>query len=165
MARAFIAIGSNLGDRPGHLERARMQLAKLPRTRLVDFSSTYETAPVGPVEQGDFLNAAAMLDTQLAPSQLMEALDQIEREAGRPAGPDRVKWGPRTLDLDLVLYGHEVISSETLVVPHPLMHERWFVLKPLAELAPEAVHPILQMTVAELLNSVEKVQAAGGQQS
>ena len=164
MARAFIAIGSNLGDRPGHVERARNHLAGLPRTWLVGFSSTYETAPVGPVEQGDFLNAAAMLDTELDPFELMKALGEIEREAGRSAGPDRVKWGPRTLDLDIVLYGQEVISSETLVVPHPLMHERWFVLKPLAELAPQAVHPILHMTVADLLKNVEKCQAAGGRQ-
>lgn len=165
MARAFIAIGSNLGDRSGHVDRARARLAKLPRTRLVGFSSTYETAPVGPVEQGDFLNAAAELDTQLDPFELLEALRQIERDAGRPAEPTRVKWGPRTLDLDIVLYGYEVISSDTLVVPHPLMHERWFVLKPLAELAPQAVHPILQMTVADLLKNVEEVQAAGGRRS
>ncbi len=165
MARAFIAIGSNLGDRLAHVKRARVDLAELPRTRLVGVSSTYETAPVGPVEQGDFLNAAASLDTQLDPFELLEALREIEREAGRPTGSARVKWGPRTLDLDIILYGQEVISTETLVVPHPLMHERWFVLKPLAELAPDTVHPILQMTIAGLLKNVEEIQAAGGQQS
>ena len=164
MARAFIAIGSNLGDRSGHVERARVDLAELPRTELVGFSSTYETAPVGLVEQGDFLNAAASLDTQIDPFELLEALREIEREAGRPVGSARVKWGPRTLDLDIILYGQEVISTETLVVPHPLMHERWFVLKPLAELAPDTVHPILQMTIASLLKNIEEIQTAGGQQ-
>jgi len=162
MARAFIAIGSNLGDRHGHLERARLGLARLPRTRLVSFSPTYETAPVGPVEQGDFLNAAAVLDTQLDPFELLAALRQIERDTGRPTEPERAKWGPRTLDLDIVLFGSEIISSDALTVPHPLMHERWFVLKPLADVAPQAVHPILQLTVADLLKNVEQVQAAAG---
>ncbi len=155
MARVFIGIGTNLGDRKAHLERARRCLGEIPDTRLVAFSDAYETAPVGPVDQDDFLNAAAELDTQLAPVDLLAALRQIEQNAGRTAEARQVKWGPRTLDLDILLYGDQVLSQDDLVVPHPMLHERWFVLKPLADLAPGAVHPVLQMTVGELLKYVE----------
>ena len=155
MARAFIAVGSNLGDRHGHIEAARAALARLPRSRLVGFSSVYETAPVGPVAQGDYLNAAAELATELDPFELLGQLAEIERRCGRPPPPQRVAWGPRTLDLDILLYDDRAISTAALVVPHPRMHERSFVLEPLAELAPEARHPILHKTVRELLTAIQ----------
>lgn len=162
MARAFIGIGSNLGDRSAYVASARQSLAELPETLLTGFSSVYDTAPISHIEQDDFLNAVAELDTQLEPLALLDALAAIEGSAGRPGSARRVKWGPRTLDLDILLYDDRVISEDALVVPHPLMHERWFVLKPLAELAPQVVHPILQMTVGELLKYVEQARLEGG---
>ena len=155
MARVFIGIGSNIGDRHVHLELARDALAQLPQTRLVAFSQTYESDADSPVPQGDFLNAVGELDTDLDPLELLAALQEIERDAGRRPLVQRVKWGPRTLDLDLLLYDQRIISTDELVVPHPMMHERWYVLKPLAEIAPGAVHPILEMTVGALLENVE----------
>jgi len=164
MTRVFIGIGSNVGDRQAHVDLARRGLEALPRTAKVTLSPTYETAPVGPVRQGPFLNAVAQVDTDLSPFDLLEALADLEAEAGRTTPADRVKWGPRTLDLDILLYGDRVISHDDLVVPHPLMHERWFVLKPLCDLAPTAVHPVLEMTVGELLKYVEHHRSDGRQE-
>ena len=163
MPRVFIGIGSNEGDRQGFIDLARQELGRIDRTRLVAFSDTYETEPAGPIPQGPYLNAAAELDTALDPFDLLDVLTSIELLAGRPAPVQRVKWGPRTLDLDILLYGQRVISGDDLVVPHPMMHERWFVLKPLADIDPQAVHPVLEMTVGELLKYVEKDAPAAGQ--
>lgn len=151
MQRVFIGIGSNVGDRQAHIDLARRRLGEMRSTTLVGFSSVYETAPVGPVEQGAYLNAAAQLETELAPHELLDALAAIEVEAGRPPRDERIKWGPRTLDLDILLYGDHVMSDDNLAIPHPMMHDRDFVLRPLAELDPGAVHPLLQMTVGALL--------------
>ena len=158
MARVFIGIGSNLGDREAHVRLAHKRLAKLPQTSHVALSPVYETEPVGPVPQDKFLNAAVELDTTLAPESLLDALGAIEAEGERPPHEQRIKWGPRTLDLDILLYDQHVISSDSLVVPHPMMHERWFVLKPLADLDATVVHPVLQMTIGELLNYVESTE-------
>ena len=160
MTRAFIGIGSNVGDRQGYLDLARRELSALPRTKLVRFSSTFETAPVGPVHQGAFFNAAAELETELDPFDLLDGLAAIEGKAGREPRRTRVKWGPRTLDLDILLYGDRVISSDELVVPHPMLHERWFVLKPLAELDADLVHPVLEMRIGELLKYLEQSEAS-----
>ena len=160
MAQVFIGIGSNRGDRQVHLAHARRALADLPRTALARFSPVYETAPAGPIQQQPaYLNAAALLETQLDPFDLLDQLNQIELAADREPPSQRVRWGPRTLDLDILLYAQRVISNDELVVPHPMMHERWFVLKPLADLDPQAVHPLLQMTVGELLQYLEQAQA------
>lgn len=155
MAHVFIGIGSNQGDRQALLQLARKQLGRLPETRLVAWSPIYETEPVGPVPQGRFLNAAAELDSQLDPRSLLEHLKRIEELAGRSPTEQRIKWGPRALDLDILLYGDAVVSLDDLIVPHPLMHDRWFVLKPLADLNPGIVHPLLEMTVGELLKYLE----------
>ena len=156
MAKVFVGIGSNLGDRAAHLTLARDELAALPRTKLVAFSPIYETAPVGSVPQGPYLNAAARLDTELDPYDLLDALHAIEAKAGREPPQRRRKWGPRVLDLDILLYDHRVISSDELVVPHPLLHERWFALRPLADLDPKLVHPVLEMTIGDLLLYLEQ---------
>ncbi|MEX2216443.1 MAG: 2-amino-4-hydroxy-6-hydroxymethyldihydropteridine diphosphokinase [Phycisphaeraceae bacterium] len=156
MARVFIGIGSNVGDRQSFINLARTELAKLPGSLLVKFSGVHETPPVGPVEQGPFLNAAAELSTKLDPFDLLDELARIEALAGRTPEAKRVKWGPRTLDLDILLYGEQVISHDELVVPHPMLHERWFALKPLAELDANVVHPVLEMTVGDLLKEVER---------
>jgi len=158
MTRVFIGIGSNVGDRAAHIDLARSELAALPKTELVKFSKVYETAPVGPIEQGAYLNAAAELDTELDAFELLDGIAKIEAMAGREPRSNRAKWGPRTLDLDILLFGDRVISSDELVVPHPMLHDRWFVLKPLADLDPDLVHPVLEMRVGELLKYVEQQQ-------
>ncbi|MBI1369535.1 MAG: 2-amino-4-hydroxy-6-hydroxymethyldihydropteridine diphosphokinase [Planctomycetes bacterium] len=152
MPLACLGLGSNLGDRAAYLQGAREALAILPESRLVAFSCIYETPPVGPVEQGPYLNAAAVIETNLAPHDLLAHLRAIERAAGRER---HERWGPRTLDLDILLYEDRVIAADDLTVPHPHLHERWFALKPLAEIAPQMVHPTLGATIAELLNRVE----------
>ena len=159
MAIAYVGLGSNLADRWAHLRLAKSRLLALPQTELVGFSSVYETSPVGPVEQEAYLNAVAALETELTPADLMSHCAGIEAEAGRPEAEQRVKWGPRTLDLDLLLYDDQVISQDDLVVPHPLMHDRWFVLQPLVDLNPRLIHPLLQMTVSDLLAHLEEMPA------
>lgn len=136
MITAYVAIGSNLGDRDAHLATAWRELESLPRTVLRRRSRVYETAPVGPGLQDRYLNAVAELDTALGARALLEALLAIEARAGRVR---RERWGPRTLDLDLLLYGDERIEAPDLTVPHPRMLERPFVLVPLAELIGDRV--------------------------
>ncbi len=137
--RAYIAIGSNLGDRHAYLQAGLRAIAALPGTRLAAVSQVYETSPVGPVAQPDFLNAVFALETSLTPLPLLAALLAIEKKHQRQR---RIHWGPRTLDLDLLLYGECVVASAELILPHPHMHERSFVLVPLCEVAPHLRHPL-----------------------
>jgi 2-amino-4-hydroxy-6-hydroxymethyldihydropteridine diphosphokinase len=162
MAKVFVGVGSNLGDRAAHVQMARQHLGQVPGTCLMRFSGVYETDPIGPQPQDRYLNAAAELRTTLDPETLLAELIAIEILAGRPPLEQRKKWVPRTLDLDILLFDQRVVSNDRLIVPHPLMHERWFVLRPLADLDPHAVHPLLQMTVAALLRYVEQGDAADG---
>ena len=129
--RVYVALGSNLGDRAAYLARARDRLAELPGTRLVAASTIEETEPLGPVRQGPFLNQMALLDTTLEPEQLLEHCRAIEREAGRVR---HERWGPRTLDLDIVRFGDRVVATPALVVPHPELPNRDFWARELAEL-------------------------------
>ena len=133
MARAYVGIGSNLGDRQATLERAVAALGALPETRLVAVSKLRDTEPVGIVDQPRFLNGAVELETGLSPRGLLEALLAIERELGR-VREGIPKGGPRAVDLDLLLYGDEQIDEADLQIPHPRMAERAFVLEPLADL-------------------------------
>ncbi|UGB39236.1 2-amino-4-hydroxy-6-hydroxymethyldihydropteridine diphosphokinase [Frateuria soli] len=135
MTRAFVALGGNLGDVPETLRRALDALAALPRTRLVAHSRFYRTPPWGLREQPPFINAAAELETTLTPHQLLAAMLQIERDAGRVRAGER--WGPRTLDLDILHMDGEARYDKRLTLPHPRIAERAFVLLPLAELAPD----------------------------
>lgn len=152
IATAYISLGSNLGDREVTLHRG-LELLRERAGRLIAASSFYETDPVGFTEQPKFINAVARLETALAPEKLMEALLAIERELGRDRNAT-VPKGPRTIDLDLLLYDDRIIDIPGLTVPHPAMHERRFVLEPLAEIAPNAVHPALRRTARELLTTL-----------
>ena len=131
MTLAYIGIGSNLDDPQAQVNRAFDELALLPRTRLVKRSSLYRSAPVGYQAQPDFVNAAAAIETRLTPGELLRALQRIEARHGRSRS---FANAPRTLDLDLLLYGDDQIAEPDLVVPHPRLHERAFVLRPLTEL-------------------------------
>ncbi|MBM4046205.1 MAG: 2-amino-4-hydroxy-6-hydroxymethyldihydropteridine diphosphokinase [Planctomycetes bacterium] len=153
MAMAYIGLGSNLGNREGCLREAIQRLRQLPGTTVLRVSRFYETAPVGGPPQGEFLNAALAIETTLAPEPLLAELQRIEAALGRVRD---VKWGPRTIDLDILLYDDLVLDTPTLKIPHPLMHERMFVLDPLAEIAPDLVHPILEKPVAELREEISK---------
>lgn len=133
---AYIALGSNLGDRHAHLDAACAALDALPATRLLARSARYETAPLGPAGQQDYLNACVSLSTALPPLALLDACLAIEQTRGRVR---RERWGPRTLDLDVLVYGELTFNDDRLTLPHPAMLDRAFVLAPLAELAPDRV--------------------------
>ena len=139
MTRAYVGLGANLGDRERTLRAAVEALAEEDGIDVVAVSALRETEPVGVGEQPRFLNGAVALDTTLAPRALLERLLAVERRFGRERVPG--EHGPRTLDLDLLLYGDETIDEPGLTVPHPRLHERRFVLEPLAELAPDLVVP------------------------
>jgi 2-amino-4-hydroxy-6-hydroxymethyldihydropteridine diphosphokinase len=150
---AAVALGSNLkssfGDREANLREAVRRIGELGEVRVV--SSFYDTEPVGYLEQPRFLNGALLLETELEPVALMRELLSVERAMGRER-VGAVAKGPRVIDLDLLMYGDVVMATEELTLPHPEMQERRFVLEPLAEIAPEWVHPMLGVTVRELLN-------------
>lgn len=150
---AHLGLGANLGDRHAHFNLAQQQLNQLPQSKLIAFSDIIQTDPVGgPPDQPPYLNAAASLQTQLTPTQLLTELRRIENLAGRER---HQRWGPRTLDLDLLLYNQTTLQSESLTIPHPRMHQRRFVLQPLAQIAPEAHHPTLKKTIAQLLQELD----------
>jgi 2-amino-4-hydroxy-6-hydroxymethyldihydropteridine diphosphokinase len=133
---AAVALGSNVGDRLGNLRRA------VARLDPVKTSSVYETAPVGEANQPAFLNAVALVETDLGPRQMLDALLAIERACGRVRDPAR-RWGPRTIDLDLLVHGGAVVAEAGLTLPHPRLADRRFVLEPLAEIAPDLLIPAL----------------------
>jgi 2-amino-4-hydroxy-6-hydroxymethyldihydropteridine diphosphokinase len=146
-----IALGSNLGDSKSILIGALDQLHHSADVTLVDHSSLYQTAPVGP-PQPDYLNCCAMLRTALSPQAMMERLLTVEANFGRVR---QERWGPRRLDLDLLLYDDAVVKTEMLEVPHPRMRERAFVLVPLAEIAPDWIDPVSGCAIADLVKTVD----------
>ncbi len=149
---AYIGLGSNQGDRELNLLRAVAELGKLPDSRVTGLSPFYETSPVGVTDQPFFLNAVLKLSTVLDPHGLLQRLQDIECTAFRRKRA--LRWGPRTMDLDLLLFGDLVISCDDLTIPHPRMAERRFVLEPLCTLAPDLLHPVLGRSMRELLTEL-----------
>lgn len=150
--RAYLACGSNMGDRKAHLDAAVQALREDQKCRVLRVSDWMETTPYGTVAQDDFLNGALSIETLYTPEELLEVVQEIERREKRER---KEHWGPRTLDLDILLYEGRVLDTERLTVPHRDMQNRDFVLKPLAQIAPYERHPVLGKAVVELLEEVE----------
>ena len=146
---AYLSLGSNIGDRETRLRDAIQQLESAGTVRSV--SSIYETEPVEFTDQPQFLNCAVTLETSSTPEQLMQQLLEIERAMGRQR---LQKKGPRTIDLDILLFGDDVVNAPGLTIPHPAMQHRRFVLEPLSEIAPDAIHPVFKKTVRRLLEEL-----------
>lgn len=155
MTKVYIAIGSNLSDPETQALNAISALKTLPKSEFVAASSLYSSTPMGPQNQPDYINAVAVIDTELTPIELLDCTQAIELEHGRVRKEER--WGPRTLDLDILLYGNEVIDSERLTIPHYGMKEREFVLYPLAEIEPNLQLP----DGAELTKLLKQVDRNG----
>jgi len=152
MVKAYIGLGSNLGEREHMVRLAAHWLDLVPDTKVARMSSLYETKPLGDLDQPDYLNAVVMVVTELSAPRLLWNLLLIENKLGRKR---RKRWEPRPMDLDLLFYGDAVIDMPGLSVPHPEAHKRAFVLVPMAEVAPNFVHPVLGKTVSELLKELK----------
>jgi 2-amino-4-hydroxy-6-hydroxymethyldihydropteridine diphosphokinase len=144
---AYLSLGSNVGDREEYIEQAIFLLEKNPNIDMIKHSANYETEAEGNLPQPPFLNAAVAIKTKLSPHRLLEVCQEIEALQGRER---ETEWGPRTIDIDILLYDGEIISDDKLQIPHPLMHERIFVLKPLKDIAPQLMHPILEKSIESL---------------
>jgi len=153
MPRAYLGLGSNMGDRQKELEFALEQLQKHPHIQLIQVATFLETDPEGYPEQDKFLNTAAAVETTLTPRQLLAALQQIEQDAGRVR---TIRWGPRTLDIDILIYDNLISGDPDLTIPHPRMRERAFVLLPMLEIAPDLPVPPDGQTIKQLLNQLEQ---------
>jgi 2-amino-4-hydroxy-6-hydroxymethyldihydropteridine diphosphokinase len=149
---AYIAIGANLGEREKTMRRALELLNEIADVRLTRISSFMENPAIGgPADSPAFLNGVAEVETTLSPDALLDRLLDIEKQLGRVR---REKWDPRAIDLDMILIGNQVVNTDRLTIPHPLMHARRFVLEPLVEIAPDISHPVLKQTVRALLERV-----------
>ena len=145
----YLSLGSNVGDREEYIEQAITLLRETPGIKVIRRSSNFETQPQGKKNQPLFINAAVEISTTFSPQNLLDLLQAFEDTLGRDRS---IEWGPRTIDMDILLYGNDLISEDKLTVPHPLMHERLFVLEPLKEIASNVGHPILERTIKELYN-------------
>jgi 2-amino-4-hydroxy-6-hydroxymethyldihydropteridine diphosphokinase len=144
----YLGLGANLGDRIQNIQRAIEKIVRHPRIELFKKSAFYETKPWGIKNQPDFINTVIEIKTSLPPLNLFKFLKQIERKLGREK---RTRWGPREIDIDILLYGNLVLENCSLKIPHPEMIERDFVLIPLAEIAPDLIHPVVQKTIRDLV--------------
>ena len=151
--QVFVGLGSNMGDRKAYLDRAVKAAGDLPLCRLVQVTEYLETPAWGKTNQPDFLNAVMELETLLTPGELLKKLSDIENANGRVR---EERWGPRTLDLDILLYDDELVETDFLCIPHMRMHQRAFVLEPLSRIAPYKRHPVYGKTVLEMLEDVKK---------
>jgi 2-amino-4-hydroxy-6-hydroxymethyldihydropteridine diphosphokinase len=154
---AYIGLGANLGDPVRQVTQALALLSQAPEVEVVRVSRFYLTPPLGPPGQPWYVNAAAQVKTRLTPEELLRVLLQVERGLGRERGE---RWGPRVIDLDLLLYDGEVMEEPGLTIPHPEMHRRAFVLVPLADIAPEAWHPGFRKTARELRDELDPAEVA-----
>ncbi|MHB1154434.1 MAG: 2-amino-4-hydroxy-6-hydroxymethyldihydropteridine diphosphokinase [Eubacteriales bacterium] len=158
----YIGLGSNLGDRQKHITKAIEMLKNTQGITVKTVSPIYETTPVGYSEQPDFLNCVVEIITSLSPYELLDACIFIENELGRKR---TMKWGPRTIDLDILFYGELLVASDRLTIPHPLLHERGFVLLPLSDIAPDMLHPKLNVSIKALCEKLnydtEKIKRFG----
>ena len=150
--RAFVALGSNIGDREAYVRFALSEIGKARGCRISKVSKFINTPPYGNEDQGDFLNGCIEIDTLLTPHELLELLQDIEHRAGRVRAE---RWGPRTLDLDIIFFDDLIMSDSLLRIPHPEAHKREFVLEPLCEIAQYALHPVYLKTAAELLEALQ----------
>lgn len=156
--RAYVAVGSNLGDSRGYIEEAVRALSEKQSIRMGKMSDLIVTKPYGGVEQEDFLNGVLEMDTLYTPKELLELLHGLEQAAGRER---KVRWGPRTLDLDIIFYDNLVYEDEELIIPHADMHNREFVLRPMAQIAPRLRHPVYGKAMQEML--AELIQKSGNE--
>jgi 2-amino-4-hydroxy-6-hydroxymethyldihydropteridine diphosphokinase len=154
MATVYIGIGSNLGNRQSNCEESVRRIRELKDVKVTAVSSFYETSPVGGPPQPMYINGVICLETETCPAELLAELKNIEKIMGRSF--TGLRDLPRTIDLDILIYENSVIKTKELEVPHPRMHERYFVLKGLAEVAPDIIHPVFKKTAGELLRKIEK---------
>lgn len=156
MALAYLGLGSNLGERQANIDAARRGLAMLPDSILIKNAAIYATKPVGgPPDQGEFLNSASLVDTFLEPMAFLAEIHKLERSIGRFREHETVRWGPRIIDIDILLWDDLIMDEKDLVIPHPRLAERAFALLPLADLDRDVLHPALDLTIAELLERTE----------
>ncbi len=151
--KAFIGIGSNIGDGIRNCSKAISMIDNIIDCSVLKISSFYKTQPVGYIDQNWFVNCVVLVNTGLSPYGLLYSLQEIENIMGRKRF---IKWGPRIIDLDIIMCEDMIISSEDLIIPHPLMHTRRFVLIPMNQIAPEITHPVYNMTIKELLNNTSE---------
>lgn len=150
----YLSLGSNLGDRIGTIQQAVHMLSAHPQIRVLSSSSFYETEPVGLKDQPWFINVAVAIETDLTPHALMDVCLGIEQQLGRIRDP-KARFGPRTIDIDILTYGSLVLESETLTLPHPRMHERACILVPMLEINSRLVHPLLKQSIEQLHHGLE----------
>jgi 2-amino-4-hydroxy-6-hydroxymethyldihydropteridine diphosphokinase len=151
---AYIGIGSNLGDKVNNCLQSIKKIGRLPKCNVIARSSLFKTEPQGVTGQDWYANCVVKIRTKLTPPELLTSLMNIELDMGRIR---KKKWEARVIDLDILLFNQEIMSSESLSIPHPRLHERRFVLEPLAELAPDLIHPILKLTVITLKNALPQL--------
>lgn len=158
MNRVFLGIGSSEGERLQHISNAVKALGAVKGVHVAQMALITETEPVGGPPQGPYLNTVVELETTLTPQDLLQVLKNIERQLGRR--PSSQRWGPRPIDLDILLYDDQIVQTAELIIPHPRLHERRFVLEPLAQLAPTLTHPVLHRSITELLEAVGEQRSA-----